>query len=139
MSPNQGDREPRADPWDVLRRRLRPPAVPLYPLEPSPPGPSISPAGPPGLAVCALCRGPVRPGFARCYQCARHDLLGRGLLADAVVPISYAVKGTAFAASLWRYKSWPVPSAAAQTSMLALLLAFLHDHGSCVWRRTRCP
>ncbi len=139
MSPNQGDREPRADPWDVLRRRLRPPAVPLYPLEPSPPGPSISPAGPPGLAVCALCRGPVRPGFARCYQCARHDLLGRGLLADAVVPISYAVKGTAFAASLWRYKSWPVPSAAAQTSMLALLLAFLHDHGSCVWRRASMP
>jgi hypothetical protein len=61
------------------------------------------------------------------------------LLADAVVPISYAVKGTAFAASLWRYKSWSAPSAAAQTSLLALLLAFLHDHGACVWRHAGMP
>ena len=100
------------------------------------PGRAMSPACP---AVCALCRGPVRSGFARCYQCARHDLLGADLLADAVVPISYAVKGSAFAASLWRYKSWPAPSAAARTSMLALLLAFLHDHGTCVWRQADMP
>jgi len=139
MSPNAGDREPHADPWDILRRRLRPPAISLYPLEPYPLQPSISPSGPPRIAVCALCRGPVRPGFARCYQCARHDLLGRGLLADAVVPISYAVKGTAFAAGLWRYKSWQAPSAAAQTSMLALLLTFMHDHGACVWRHAGMP
>ena len=139
MRPNVRDREPHADPWDILRRRLRSPATFVYPLEPASPGTSISPSGPPRPAVCALCRGPVRPGFARCYQCARHDLLGRGLLADAVVPISYAVKGTAFAASLWRYKSWPTPSAAAQTSMLALLLAFLHDHGACVWRHAGMP
>ena len=81
----------------------------------------------------------MRPGFARCYQCARHDLAAQGLLADAVVPISYAVKGTAFAASLWSYKSWSTPSAAARTSLRALLLAFLHDHGACVWRRAGMP
>ena len=136
------DRDARADAWDILRRRLRPPAISLYPLGPYPSRPAmpaISPSGPVGLAVCVLCRGPVRPGFARCYQCGRHDLLGRGLLADAVVPISYAVKGTAFAASLWRYKSGPVPSPAAQTSVLALLLAFLHDHGTCVWRHAGMP
>lgn len=133
-SPNARDRDAGTGVWDILRRRLRPPAVSLYPLEPYPPRLGISPSGPRGLAVCALCRGPVRPGFARCYQCARHDLLGPGLLADAVVPISYAVKGTAFAAALWRYKSWPTPDAAAQTSLRALLLAFLHDHGACVWR-----
>src|SRR5204863_8154107 len=55
-----------------------------------------------------------------------------------VVPISYAVKGTAFAADLWRYKAggdpWADP-AAARTSLLALLLAFLRDHGGCVWRQ----
>jgi hypothetical protein len=61
------------------------------------------------------------------------------LLADVVVPISYSVKGTALAADLWRYKSWPAPSARARTSVLALLLAFLHDHGACVWRHGGMP
>jgi hypothetical protein len=106
------------DTWAVLRRRTC-----LYPPEP-----------PDRPGVCAVCRGPAGPGFARCYQCARHDLLGPGLLADAVAPVSYAVKGTAFAANLWRYKSWQAPDAAARASLLALLLAFLHDHGACVWR-----
>jgi hypothetical protein len=90
-------------------------------------------------AACMVCRGPVRPGCARCYQCGRHALLAPGLLADVVVPISYAVKGTALAADLWRYKSWPVPSACARTSLLALLIAFLHDHGACVWRSGEMP
>jgi hypothetical protein len=108
----------------------------MYPLEPYPLRPPISPQS---VAICIVCGGPVRPGFARCYQCGRHELLGHGLLADAVVPISYAVKGTAFAADLWRYKSWRAPSAAARTSMLALLLVFLHDHGACVWRHAGMP
>jgi hypothetical protein len=109
-------------PWEILRRRSR-----VYPPEPP---------GRPG--VCGVCRGPAGPGYTRCYQCARHELLGAGLLADAVVPVSYAVKGTAFAADLWRYKADRVPSteaAAARTSLLALLLAFLRDHGPCVWRQ----
>jgi hypothetical protein len=108
--------------WETLRRRSR-----VYPPEP------------PGRAgVCAVCRGPAGPGHIRCYQCARHQALGPGLLADAVAPISYAVKGTAFAADLWRYKAaWgpSAESAAARTSLLALLLAFLRDHGGCVWRQ----
>ena len=104
--------------WEVLRRRSR-----VYPPEPP---------GRPG--VCAVCRGPAGPGFTRCYQCTRHARLGPGLLADAVVPISYAVKGTPFAADLWRYKA-DQPDRAARASLLALLLAFLHDHGGCVWRQ----
>ena len=108
--------------WAALRRR-----VALYPPEP---------AGRPG--VCGVCRGPARPGYARCYQCGQHDLLGRGL-ADAVVPVSYAVKGTAFAARLWRYKSWRAPDRAAGAWLLALLLVFLHDHGRCVWRHAGMP
>ena len=60
--------------------------------------------------------------------------MGHGLLADAVVPISYAVKGTPLAEALWRYKSWSAPSAPARAWLLALLLAFLNDHGSCIWR-----
>ena len=109
--------------WFTLRRRIT-----IYPPEP---------AGRPG--VCAVCRGPARTGYARCYQCAQHDVLGPGLLADAVVPISYAVKGTAFAASLWRYKSWRSPDPAARVCLLALLLTFLHDHGRCVWRHAGMP
>jgi len=110
------------DAWAVLGRRLA-----VYPPEP------------PGPGVCAVCRGPARPGYPRCYQCARHDLLGPGLLADAVAPVSYAVKGTAFAAGLWGYKSWSSPDPAARSWLLALLLAFLHDHGPCVWRRAGMP
>ena len=141
--------------WERLRLRLRSAAPPLYPPAPRPAG---SPA-----ADCEVCRGPVRPGFARCYQCHRHALLGPALLADAVVPISYAIKGTPFADDLWRYKSVPVPSspappsaspppsasapppallpaaASARASVLALLLAFLTDHGPCVWQRAGMP
>ncbi len=149
--------------WDRLRLRLRSAAPPLYPPAPRPAG---SPA-----ADCEVCRGPVRPGFARCYQCDRHARLGPALLADTVVPVSYAIKGTPFADHLWRYKSMPAPSSSAPTSasagtlasvpapasspagtpasaptpasaralVLALLLAFLADHGPCVWQRASMP
>ena len=114
--------------WDRLRLRLQSTAPPLYP-------PAPRPAGAPA-ADCEVCRGPVRPGFARCYQCDRHALLGHGRLADAVVPVSYAIKGTPFADDLWRYKSASARApATAQASVLALLLAFLTDHGPCVWQR----
>jgi hypothetical protein len=132
--------------WDSLRRRLRAAMPSLYPLEPYPvwpahlPPSSVWPSHPlPAPAICVVCRGPAGPGFSRCYQCGRQARLGHGLLADAVVPISYAVKGTALAADLWRYKSWRAPSTSARTSMLALLLAFLHDHGACVWRHAGMP
>ena len=112
------------------------PPVP-HPPVPEPPVPE--PGGSSAPLVCGLCRGPLRPGFSRCYQCERQDLLGHGLLADAVVPISYAIKGTAFAADLWRYKSRDAPTASARASVLALLLAFLADHGACVWRHAAMP
>jgi hypothetical protein len=118
--------------WDRLRLRLQSTAPPLYP-------PAPRPAGAPA-ANCEVCRGPVRPGFARCYQCDRHALLGHGRLADAVVPVSYAIKGTPFADDLWRYKSASARTpATAQASVLALLLAFLTDHGPCVWQRAGMP
>jgi hypothetical protein len=126
--------------WAPLRRWLRSALPPLYPLSPLSPLEPGQPAGGPAFpASCVVCRGPVRAGFARCYQCGRHARLGPGLLADAVVPISYAVKGTALAADLWRYKSCRAPAAAARASVLVLLLAFLHDHGACVWRHAGMP
>jgi hypothetical protein len=120
---------PETESWPIVRRRLRSALPAVYPVGPSH---QLSALGSP--AACGVCRGPVRSGFARCYQCARHGLLGPGLLADAVVPICYAVKGTDLAADLWRYKSWRAPSASARAALLALLLTFLHDHGPCVWR-----
>jgi len=133
--------------WDRLRPRLRSVAPPFYPPAPRPPGW-------PG-ADCEVCRGPVRPGFARCYQCDQHTLRAPALLADAVVPVSYAIKGTPFATTLWRYKSELLPSSPApaagaapalasapasdRVSLLALLLAFLADHGRCVWQSAGLP
>ena len=143
--------------WDRLRLRLASTAPPLYlpaprrpadpprllaaprPLATRPAASRIIPPAPVIASDCEVCRGPARPGFVRCYQCGRHDLLGHGLLADAVVPISYSIKGTAFADDLWRYKSSPAPGASARASVLALLLAFLADHGACVWRRAAMP
>jgi hypothetical protein len=123
---------PASTAWDGLRLRLRS-AMPLYPVAP-----------PDGPASCVVCRGPVRPGYARCYQCGLHKGCalsgwGRDLLADAVVPICYAVKGTDYAGALWRYKAWPEPSTSARTVLLALLLTFLNDHGVCVWRHAGMP
>src|ERR1700678_354478 len=117
--------------WDRLR-------LPLW-LRSAAPPPFPVGTPPPGAPVCRVWRGPVRSGFARCYQCERQARFGRGLLADAVVPISYALKGTAFADDLWRYKSMVAPAAAARASVLALLLAFLADHGPCVWRQAAMP
>lgn len=107
------------DPWDRLRARVCQLPGLRQPL----------------LDGCAVCRGPAGAGYARCVQCDRHAVLGGRLLADAVVPVSYAVRGSALTGCVWRYKSQQRGAAAAGTSLLALLLVFLHDHGgSCVWR-----
>lgn len=122
---------------EILQRWLRsalPSLYPIGPFGPRPPGSRGTAA-----AACVVCRGPARSGLARCYQCESHYMLGQGLLANAVAPVSYAVKGTAFADDLWRYKSGPVPVASARRSVLALLLAFLEDHGACVWRHAGMP
>jgi hypothetical protein len=83
---------------------------------------------------CRTCRGPVRSGFARCYQCdLAHGRYG-GLLADVVAPVAYAVKGGQLAADLWRYKSGLPGAAEAGARLAAMLSAFLRDHGTGVWR-----
>ncbi|TYB59802.1 hypothetical protein FXF51_32820 [Nonomuraea sp. PA05] len=52
-------------------------------------------------------------------------------MADAVVPISYAVKGWQHAHALAAYKS-KFPSQRSQTALLNLLLLFLTDHHGCI-------
>jgi hypothetical protein len=85
--------------------------------------------------LCALCRGPGRPSLARCYRCDRYAQYLAGLLPDVVVPVAYAPKGGPHATNLWRYKSGRPGAGAARAELRALLLVFLRDHGTCVWRR----
>jgi hypothetical protein len=86
------------------------------------------------LLACRTCRGPVRAGFARCYQCDLARREAGSLLADAVAPIGYAIKGGPLAGDLWRYKSGRDGAAAASERLRDMLAAFLRDHGRCVWR-----
>jgi hypothetical protein len=85
---------------------------------------------------CRTCRGPAGAGFARCYQCELALSEAGGLLADAVAPIGYAVRGGPLAEDLRRYKSDRVAAAeavAAAARLGDLLAAFLADRGHSVW------
>jgi hypothetical protein len=83
---------------------------------------------------CRTCRGPARAGFARCYQCSLAASQAGGLLADAVAPIAYAVRGGRLARDLRRYKSDGPEAAEAGARLREMLAAFLRDHGPSLWR-----
>lgn len=86
---------------------------------------------------CRTCRGPVGAGFARCYQCDLALSQAGGLLADAVAPIGYAVRGGPLANDLRRYKSDRAPAGECARSAARLresLAAFLRDKGDALWR-----
>ena len=117
---------PPATTWERMRARVNRYAPELIAPQPG------------GGACCVVCRGPARPGYARCYQCGTHRADAQGMLADAVVPISYAVQGGGHAAALRAYKSDP-PDAGARARLRALLLVFLRGHGACVWRYAAIP
>jgi len=99
------------------------------------PAPRLQAPLPAGPGCCAVCRGPARPGFLRCFQCALHQQGAPGMLADTVVPVAYAIAGTPYARALWLYKSDVPQQEAARGLLRAMLLVFLHDHGPCVWAR----
>ena len=110
-------------PWDALRGWARTAIVGV----PAPLGP--------GPGVCAACRGPLRPGYARCFQCSLHAQSAPGMLADVVAPVAYAPKGGCLARNLWLYKSARPEAGQAGAELRALLLVFLHDHGGLVWQQ----
>ena len=114
----------RGDPVGESLRAWRPPECQL-------PASGL-PAAPAGL--CLVCRGPVRSGYLRCFQCDLHAESAPGLLADVVAPAAYAVKGGPLARDLWLYKSGRDGSGAAAARVLSLLLIFLHEHGPAVWQ-----
>ncbi len=94
----------------------------------------LRPPLPPGPGVCPVCRGPARPDYLHCFRCGLHAESAPGLLADAVLPVSYALKGGRLAHDLWIYKSALAAGRPARAALLALLLVFLRDHCGCAWR-----
>ncbi|WP_340377602.1 hypothetical protein U5640_22695 [Streptomyces sp. SS7] len=59
----------------------------------------------PDTGVCRVCRGTATAGYPTCLQCQQaSSILGEGV-ADAVVPVSLALKGEQYANELWRYKN----------------------------------
>jgi hypothetical protein len=93
----------------------------------------MDPPIPVSCRTCRVCRGPVHAGFARCYQCDLANSEAGDLLADAVVPVGYAVKGEQLAADLRRYKSGRDGAADAAERLRSMLAAFLGQHGASVW------
>ena len=74
-------------------------------------------------------------GSRHCYHCSRYQEYLPGLLPDVIAPVAYAAKGGQHATNLWLYKSARPSARAARAALSALLLVFLRDHGTCVWRQ----
>jgi hypothetical protein len=87
----------------------------------------------PGAGVCATCHGPVDPRFPSCRACHENArVLGRARLANAVLPVSLALKGGQYANELWRYKNLSGrESAHFQQGLAAVLWKFLAGHERC--------
>ncbi|HEX6449391.1 MAG TPA: hypothetical protein VF060_08015 [Trebonia sp.] len=92
-----------------------------------------------GCRTCRTCRGPVLPGYAICYQCDQATRIAGGLLADAVAPISYAVKGGDLARDLWLYKSGLDGAVESASRICTTLSEYLDEHGASVWRAAGMP
>jgi hypothetical protein len=105
--------------WAVLRGSVRALGLPVPPSA--------------GAGLCLTCRGPARPGHARCFECGLHAESAPGLLADTVTPAAYAPKRGPLARDLWVYKSSRPEAGRAVSRLRALLLVFLHDHGWRAW------
>ena len=83
--------------------------------------------------TCRTCRGPTAVGLARCYQCDLARRQAGELLADAVSPIGYAVRGGPLAVDLWRYKSDGTGAAESGRRLREMLAVYLRDDGESLW------
>lgn len=86
-----------------------------------------------GPGVCWVCRGPVPPHYVVCYPCHTAESALGNHTADAVVPISLALKREQFANELWRYKNTTGPQQDYfRMGLAAVLWRFLETHEVCV-------
>lgn len=94
----------------------------------------------PDTGVCQVCRGPAKAGYPTCWQCheARRTL-GAGV-ADAVAPVSLALKNEQYANELWRYKNTAGPQRQYfRMGLAAVLWRFLALHEGCVAAHCAVP
>ncbi|MFJ1605298.1 hypothetical protein ACIOHS_18310 [Streptomyces sp. NPDC088253] len=87
----------------------------------------------PGPGICQICRGPAKAGYPTCWPCQQaSSVLGTGM-ADAVVPVSLALKGEQYANELWRYKNTTGPQQQYfRMGLAAVLWRFLALHEACI-------
>lgn len=92
----------------------------------------------PGRDVCPVCRGPKPPAESLCERCAHHRAECGGLLADAVVPMSYAIAYhndlSQHSWTLYTYKSQRARSAEGARRLRALFDVFIRTHAPCLAR-----
>ncbi len=87
----------------------------------------------PGPGVCRICRGTAKSGYPTCWQCQEAaKILGDGA-ADAVIPVSLALKNEQYANELWRYKNAAGPQRQYfRMGLAAVLWRFLALHEDCI-------
>jgi hypothetical protein len=92
---------------------------------------------PPGPKVCGVCRGPKNQSDDFCDRCTLHrQTCTPALLADAVVPISYAIAHhtdlSQHSWTLYTYKSRPAASSGALRKLRALFDIYIRAHATCL-------
>jgi hypothetical protein len=95
---------------------------------------------PPGPGICQTCHGMAKPGYPTCWPCQQAaEVLGNGV-ADAVVPISLALKREQYANELWRYKNTHGPQQQYfRMGLAAVLWRFLAAHEPCIATHCAVP
>ncbi len=94
---------------------------------------------PPTRIVCPVCRGAREPGYPRCYPCNQAHRASGGILADAVVPISYSPDDGQHYHQLKVYKSPTSPNRLAQFRLAILYALFFNTHRHCLERAAGGP
>jgi hypothetical protein len=94
----------------------------------------------PGPGVCQVCRGPANIGYPTCRPCHRTSGILGGDAADAVVPVSLALKGEQYANELWRYKNAAGPQQQYfRMGLASVLWRFLALHEVCLTNYCAVP
>ncbi|MFJ8432069.1 hypothetical protein ACIQ9P_12320 [Kitasatospora sp. NPDC094019] len=94
----------------------------------------------PGPGICEVCHGPANAPYPICWQCHQARMILRSGVADAVVPVSLALKGEQYANELWRYKNTSGPQQEHfRMGLAAVLWRFLALHEACIADRCSIP
>jgi hypothetical protein len=94
----------------------------------------LVPPRPAEPGTCITCHSAIDGDYPRCYPCHQARSTADARLADAVVPISLAVKQKQLATELWKYKSDVYGRRYFLIGLAAVLFRFLDAHEGCVAR-----